>query len=148
MLITVNRFTSDNDSTLSTISIDGVFECFGLEDEHRIDKVPAETRIPRGVYTIALRTTGGFHSRYSARFPDLHQGMLQLMDVDGFTNILIHVGNTDEDTEGCLLTGCNANTSQSLSIGSSTKAYKRLYGRVIDAAKAGNLQIEYWDNDV
>tara|TARA_R110000803_G_C11905707_1_gene312610 strand:+ start:50 stop:493 length:444 start_codon:yes stop_codon:yes gene_type:complete len=147
MLLTVNRFTSDSDATLSTVSIDGVFECFGLEDEHRIDKVPGETRIPSGFYSVRLRTVGGFHANYSARFPDIHQGMLQVMDVPGFEFILIHVGNTDEDTAGCLLVGCNANTSQGLSVGSSVKAYKRLYSRVIEAAKADQLTIQYWDND-
>jgi hypothetical protein len=147
MLLTVNRFTSDSDATLSTVSIDGVFECFGLEDEHRIDKVPGETRIPSGFYSVRLRTFGGFHANYSARFADIHQGMLQVMDVPGFEFILIHVGNTDEDTAGCLLVGCNANTSQGLSVGSSVKAYKRLYSRVIEAAKADQLTIQYWDND-
>ena len=147
MLLTVNRFTSDSDATLSTVSIDGAFECFGLEDEHRIDKVPGETRIPSGFYSVRLRTVGGFHANYSVRFADIHQGMLQVMDVPGFEFILIHVGNTDEDTAGCLLTGCNANTSQNLSVGSSVLAYKRLYSRVIEAAKADQLTIQYWDND-
>ena len=147
MLLTVNRFTSDSEATLSTVSIDGVFECFGLEDEHRIDKVPGETRIPSGFYSVRLRTVGGFHANYSDRFAGIHQGMLQVMDVPGFELILIHVGNTDEDTAGCLLVGCNANTSQGLSVGSSVKAYKRLYSRVIEAAKADQLTIQYWDND-
>ncbi len=39
MLIRVNRIKSDDDSTLSTIYIDGEFFCFGLEDEHREYKV-------------------------------------------------------------------------------------------------------------
>jgi len=129
------------------ISIDGVFECFGLENEHRIDKVPGETRIPRGFYSINLRTVGGFHANYSGRFPQFHEGMLQVMDVPNFEYILIHVGNTDDDTAGCLLTGCNANTSPSLSVGYSLKAYKRIYSKVIEAAKAKDLTIEYWDND-
>ena len=147
MLITVNRFTSDNDATLSMISIDGVFECFGLEDEHRIDKVPGETRIPRGFYSIKLRTVGGFHANYSRRFSGMHEGMLQVMDVPNFSNILIHVGNTDNDTAGCLLVGCSANTLLKMGVGSSVKAYKRLYSKVIEAAKANDLTIEYWDND-
>jgi hypothetical protein len=147
MLLTVNRFTSDRDATLSVLSIDSVFEGFGLEDEHRTAKVLGETRIPRGFYTVGLRKVGGFHANYSGRFPDIHEGMLQVMDVPGFESILIHVGNTEEDTAGCLLVGCNANTSQGLTIGSSVKAYKRLYSRVIEAAKANQLTIQYWDND-
>ena len=147
MLITVNRFTSDDDATLSLVSIDGVFECFGLEDEHRIDKVPGETRIPRGFYTVGLRRVGGFDANYSRRFDDIHQGMLQVEDVPGFTNILIHVGNTENDTAGCLLVGCNATTATELTVPVSVQAYKSFYSKVIEAAKANQLNIEYWDND-
>lgn len=148
MRLFVDRFTSDNDATLSGVSIDGLFECFGLEDEHRIDKVPGETRIPPGVYQVGLRTVGGFHNKYTKRFPDIHQGMLQVLDVPGFDYILIHVGNTEDDTAGCLLVGCNANTVRRISVGSSVAAYKSLYLKTITSAKAGNLSIEYRDNDL
>ena len=52
MLITVDRFKSDDDATLSKVDIDGQFVCFGLEDEYREDKVANETRIPAGRYRI------------------------------------------------------------------------------------------------
>lgn len=35
MIITVDRFNSDSDATLSKVSVDGRFVCFGLEDEYR-----------------------------------------------------------------------------------------------------------------
>ena len=147
MKITVNRFKSDSDATLSTVSIDGVFECFGLEDEWHVAKIPGDTRIPAGSYRVGIRDVGGFNNRYSAKFPDFHNGMLQVKDVPGFEYILIHIGNTDEDTAGCLLVGQNANTSSEISIGSSTNAYKALYAKVIDAAWNDDLEIEYLDND-
>ena len=150
MHIKVKRFTSDDDTTLSTVWIDNNFECFGLEDEYREEKVAKETRIPAGEYKIALRTWGGFHTRYSKKFPIFHEGMLQVLDVPGFTAILIHIGNTDEDTAGCLLIGQNAiGVSGSLSIGSSTRAYQEFYPKVLEAIKKGDkVTIEYLDHDL
>lgn len=147
MKITVVRVKSDNDATLSTVFIDGKFECFGLEDEYREEKKPGETRIPAGMYNIKLRTVGGFHGRYSKKFPKFHKGMLQVANVPGFEYILIHIGNTERDTAGCLLVGMNGNTSGDLSVGNSTGAYKRLYNKVIGDASSGNLVIEYIDQD-
>lgn len=145
MQITVVGFAEDDDATLSMVAVDGVFECFGLEDEFRADKVAGETRIPRGVYRVGVRRVGGFNKRYAAKFPNFHRGMLQVLDVPGFEYILIHIGNTDEDTAGCLLVGQNANTGGELSVGSSTNAYKALYVKVIMAAERGELTITYVD---
>lgn len=147
MLITVRRIKSNLDATLSAVFVNDEFQCFGLEDEYREDKIPAETRIPQGVYDIRLRTVGGFHGRYSKKF-DFHEGMLELVDVPNFKYVLIHIGNTDEDTAGCLLVGQGANSGSELSLTNSRKAYIHLYLKVISAAKSGNLKIEYIDEDM
>ncbi len=49
--------------------------------------------------------------------------------VHGFTDILLHIGNTDDDTAGCLLVGntAEANITAPGRIGSSTSAYLRIY---------------------
>lgn len=147
MKIEVNRFTSDDDTTISTISVDGEFVCFGLEDEYREQKVPKETRIPAGTYAIKLRKEGGFHGRYQARY-NWHRGMLHVQNVPGFEYILIHTGNTDEHTAGCLLTGEQATISKGdMSVGFSRVAYKKLYDMVVDAAAEEKLLITYIDND-
>lgn len=148
MKITVDRFLADSDTTISRVLIDGVYECFGLEDEFRTDKVMHETRIPAGTYKIGARTVGGFHARYSDRYGDWHRGMLHILDVPKFEYILIHCGNTDENTSGCLLVGSSANTAEGdMSIGSSRAAYKQFYPKVIEAAVAGSLEIEFIDSD-
>ena len=84
MVILVDRFISDNDSTISRVMVDGNFVCFGLEDEYREEKVSEETRIPAGTYRVTLRTEGSHHSRYSTKFPDFHKGMLHIRDVPNF----------------------------------------------------------------
>jgi hypothetical protein len=110
--------------------------------------VPSETRIPAGSYKVELRTTGGFNARYKKKFPDIHQGMLHVQDVPGFEYILIHIGNTDENTAGCLLVGTGARSGEGdMSIQSSRVAYKNLYSKVVEAAKQNDLEIEYFDRD-
>lgn len=148
MEIVVDRFISDKDTSVSRVSIDGKFECFGLEDEYREDKIPGETRIPAGTYKVDLRTEGGFHNRYGQRYGSSHKGMLHIRNVPNFTYILIHCGNTDEDTAGCLLVGSSANTVEGdMSVSSSRVAYKKFYPKVCTAAGQGDLTITFIDND-
>jgi hypothetical protein len=148
MIITVRRFLSNSDATLSEVKIDGLRQCYGLEDEHRDVKVNGETRIPAGAYKIGIRAEGGFHNRYSKKFAEIHRGMLYVLDVPGFDYILIHVGNTDDDTAGCLLVGQTClGTPDVLTVGSSVLAYKSLYQAVIDAALVDDLVIHYIDGD-
>lgn len=146
MEITVRRSISNNEATTSLVLIDGVFECFGLEDEYRESKVIHETRIPAGRYPVKVRTFGGFHRRYQNRF-DFHRGMLEVCGVPGFTDILIHIGNTDDDTSGCLLVGQTLNAKTPFLLRSSTTAYAQLYRKVINAALNGDLFIHYIDED-
>ncbi len=47
------------DATNGILFINGVFECFTLEDEVRDVKVYGETAIPKGTYNIEFRKEGG-----------------------------------------------------------------------------------------
>jgi hypothetical protein len=133
MKIDVVRTQFGIDATNGMMFIDGKFECYTLEDQYQAVKVMHETCIPEGTYKIKFRKVGGFHDRYSARYKNAHYGMLELQDVPDFKYILIHSGNTDEHTSGCILTG---NTQQDLDlgkdgmIGQSRNAYERMYRKV------------------
>jgi hypothetical protein len=140
MELEVLRFSSQKDSTNGLLfNITGgkrTFVCYTLEDEHRDKKVKHETRIPQGTYQIKLRTWGGFHTKYSRRFADVHVGMLEITNVPNFTDILIHGGNTDEDTSGCLLVGNSQKNNIQASngfVGESIEAYLELYKQVKEA---------------
>ena len=148
MKLQVVRTQFGLDATNGLLFIDGKFECFTLEDQYQAVKVAAETAIPEGTYKITLRTVGGFHSKYLKRY-SFHKGMLWVRDVPGFEYILIHTGNTDEHTAGCLLVG---ETQQDLDkdkgkdgfIGGSGDAYKKLYLKVLPKLQAGEeVTIEY-----
>ncbi len=154
MKLEVLRISSQEDST-SGILFDTTngrkFLCYTLEDEERNEKVDGETRVPSGTYRVGLRTVGGFHSRYAHRFQDIHKGMLWVLDVPSFEYILIHCGNTDEHTAGCLLIGetqeSNVKSSNGF-IGRSTQAYFDVYPRIAEALDKGEeVTITYIDYD-
>lgn len=142
----LQRFSSGPDSTLGALFAahgEGRRECLAmtLEDEHRDVKVPKETRIPAGVYRIRLRAAGSMHERYK-RFPD-HAGMLWLQDVPGFEWIYIHIGNREDQTEGCILVGdgCRLNLDGKGEVHHSELAYRRVYAHMLATLNAGE---EVW----
>ena len=154
MKLQVLRFNSKSDSTnglLFDITNGVNFLCYTLEDERREEKVMSETRIPAGVYSIRLRTVGGTHSRYSKKYGNMHKGMLWLQDVPNFQWILIHTGNTDEHTAGCLILGDSQENNTLVKngfIGKSTQAYKRIYPPIAAALENNEeVTIEYIDLD-
>ncbi len=153
MRLKVLRYSSQSDDTLGLLldETDGRrFLCYTIEDEDRAQKMRGETRIPAGTYDITLRETGGFHRRYSDKFPDFHRGMLWIRDVPNFEWVLIHIGNTDDDTAGCLLLGDQSETNVDRDgegrIIRSTAAYRRVYPQIVGKLLAGGrVTITYVD---
>jgi hypothetical protein len=106
MEINVTRHKEGKNSTLSTLTVDGIAQQYILEDtdrrlsqdmpleEIRKIKVYGKTAIPYGRYRVLIT--------YSTRFKRL---MPVLLNVPGFSGIRIHSGNTHQNTEGCLLPG-------------------------------------------
>lgn len=86
--------------TIGKLYIDGKYFCDTLEDRVRDlrkeGKVPGETAIPAGTYKVIVNIS----PRFKRKLP-------RLLDVPGFDGILIHRGNTPEDTAGCILVGEN-----------------------------------------
>ena len=154
MELIVLRFSSQEDSTNGLLfertSMGNKFLCYTLEDERRALKIPGETRVPAGIYEIQLRTEGGFHNRYSKKYA-FHKGMLHIQDVPNFEYILIHTGNTDEHSSGCLIIGDSQENNIIISdgfVGKSVNAYKRIYKPIAKALEKGErVTIQYIDYD-
>ena len=137
MELEVLRYNSESDYTDGLFFIDCDFRAYTLEDEFRTKKVYGETRIADGRYPVTLRTEGGFHNKYLKKYgSDFHKGMLWVRDVPEFEYILIHIGNDDDDTAGCLLVGSTADKDRGF-IGASGNAYKDIYPEIADAILRG-----------
>ena len=97
MRLDLHRHWFTEESTSGILRVDGTWFCWTLEDVARAEgvKVAGATCIPAGEYTIVLD--------YSSRFQRI---MPHILDVPRFLGVRIHAGNTDKDTEGCILVGC------------------------------------------
>lgn len=122
------RRTLTEQSTIGTLSINGVFECFTLEDRVRPVKIHGATAIPAGIYEVAIT----FSDRFRKPLP-------LLLNVPNFAGIRIHPGNTAEDTEGCILVGT---TERKDFIGNSRVAFKALFTKLDAALRREKVFIE------
>ncbi len=154
MILKVNRIASSSQSTLSVMTLtEGEkvrARCFGIEDERREIKVSGETRIDSGKYLLTLRTVGGFNRRYAKKFGGKHYGMLWLREVPNFEYVLIHAGNAEKDTAGCLLPNLLAAFNQAGDfVGQrSVDAYFRIYTPLAGHLRGGgNAMVEVFDED-
>jgi hypothetical protein len=120
MQITVKRLHKTDTSTIGELSIDGLFECYTLEDVERSVKIKNETAIPKGTYKVIINQS----NRFKRLLP-------LLIDVPGFEGVRIHSGNSNHDTEGCILVG---RTRSKDFIGQSRKAFEKLFKKM-QAAK-------------
>jgi len=71
-------------------------------------------------------------ARYSQRFGPKHTGMIWIKNVPNFDFVYIHVGNNEEDTEGCVLMGRTINLKGGV-VEQSVDAYKEFYPLVMAA---------------
>lgn len=153
MKLTVYRDSGGQDSTLGRLCIGtGAAEylfCYTCEDQRQLEKVAGETRIPAGLYEIKKRLVSPMARRYDHKYDDIaHNGMLHLQDVPEFTDVYVHVGNDDDDSQGCLLVGYIAYLHPVYgggSIGRSSDAYKALYkfvGPAIDSGEQVFIEIK------
>jgi hypothetical protein len=100
MELTVLRNRFKPDYTAGQLYIDGTYFCFTLEDEVRDVKVKGETAIPEGYYDVTFEDS-----------PHFGPQTLTINKVPNFSQIRIHSGNTEKDTDGCILVGWRINSS-------------------------------------
>lgn len=127
MILALSRKERIGNATIGDLSVNGRFECFTLEDIERITKIPGETAIPKGTYTILLTMS-----------PRFKRVLPLLVNVPGFDGIRIHPGNTDRDTEGCILVGTGFVDG---ALTRSREAFDRLYLKLAQAKEPLSITI-------
>jgi hypothetical protein len=120
MVIRVIRQPSGVDTTFGVMFIDGYFQCFTLENSHKI--------IPAGSYPISL-----YDSPHNRRVVPL------LHNVPNRSEIEIHVANYYHDLEGCIGVGADMNDTQLVS---STVAFVELMSKI--GNNQVSINIENW----
>ena len=146
MELVVDRKWKKQGYTISNLTIDSKWFCNVLEDTDRgLDdsmsiteikklKKPSITAIPRGTYEVTLDIVSPKYST-NAFYKQVCNGKVpRLLNVKGFEGILIHAGNTSEDSAGCLLIGVNKVKGQVLN---SRETFKELYKLLKDKHDKG-----------
>ncbi|HEC1575630.1 TPA: hypothetical protein R1X61_001389 [Campylobacter upsaliensis] len=106
---------------------DLTFQCFSLQEDTAGLESGKDLRIPEGVYYLKRHP----HSRFEATLRKItgyeKDEMLNVYNdlVPYERHILIHWGNTDKDTQGCILLGETKTSDES--IGGSRAACKEFY---------------------
>jgi len=145
MEIVIDRSDKRDDRTLGELYIDGRFVCYTLEDTDRnlslsdpksiCDKVKGKTAIPRGKYRVVLSYSPRFGNRPYYKELTGDGKLPLLLEIPGFDRILIHTGNTPDDTEGCILVGSEIDSRGNLL--RSQAAYTPLYRLIRNALSIG-----------
>lgn len=101
MILSLHRTSLGPAATLGKLYVDDAYECVTLEDVVRdlgpdgSGKVQDATAIPAGTYAIKIGPSPAHQNRL----------FMRLQDVPFFSGIMIHSGNDDVDTCGCVLVG-------------------------------------------
>lgn len=139
------RVAQGQESTLSQLYINGIFQCYLLEDKIRDVKIPSQTAIPKGVFSLKLNTIGAKNVDYKRVFGKLHEGMIEISGLPNFSFVYIHIGNTIKDTAGCPLCGFGFQFADGdFRVTQSIAAYKMIYPKLVSLAKnsTNTLSIE------
>ena len=146
MELIVDRKWKKQNYTISNLTIDGEWFCNILEDTDRgLDnsmslseimkiKKPSITAIPRGTYEITLNVVS---PRFGSKpfYKEVCNGKLpRLLNVKGFEGVLIHAGNTEKSSSGCLLVGMNKVKGQVIN---SQTTFRELYKLLKDRNAKG-----------
>lgn len=147
MELKVRRIARRDTYTIGRLYIDGEYFCDTLEDTDRglrqdmslpvirAKKRAGVTAIPTGRYKVTLNVKSPKLSKKAMY--DFCGGFLpRLVNVPGYEGVLIHVGNTSKDTDGCILVGRNREVGMVLD---SRDTFKRIYDRL--KAESGDIYI-------
>lgn len=145
MKLKLKRRYNGKGYTIGTLYVNDEWFCDTLEDidrglnnsmtlkEIKTKKVKGKTAIPKGVYIVDMNTVS---PRFKARWWALQFGGIvpRLVKVKGFVGCLIHPGNSQYDTDGCILIGRNTVVG---GLTESAKTYLALMQKLVDANSNG-----------
>lgn len=144
MKLTLKRIALKDTYTIGKLYVNDVYECDTLEDKVRDlnkngkfdngeQKIHGLTAIPYGTYSITLDVVSPKFSKKS-QYRFCNGKLPRLINVPEFSGVLIHIGNTSEDTDGCILVGQNKVIGKLIN---STTTFHILYDKLYNAYRKG-----------
>ncbi|EJT8130470.1 hypothetical protein N3T22_000302 [Campylobacter jejuni] len=133
MKITINRRYTGKTCVIGKFKVldddDKIlFECFSLEEDKEGLESGKDLRIPEGNYNLKRHSPSRFENTLRSITKKDDDTMINVYndDVPSSRAILIHWGNTDKDTQGCILLGFTKDNNNE-SVGQSRQACKEFY---------------------
>lgn len=145
MELLLKRIARRDTYTIGHLYIDGAYFCDTCEDRDRglrqdlplsvnqVKKIRGQTAIPTGRYRVSLGVKSQKYSK-KKQYAACNGYLPRLINVPAFDGILIHIGNTAADSEGCILVGKNKKVGMVLE---STTTFWQLYDRLQTADRRG-----------
>lgn len=153
MELLIKRIARKDTYTIGKLYVDGKYFCDTCEDVVRDlnkdgdlndageGKVYAKTAIPYGRYEITMKVKSPKFSQRTAY--NWCSGYLpRLLNVPHFEGILIHAGNTAEDSAGCLIVGENKIKGQVINSMATLKKLVPILKRASDMGEKIWISIE------
>ena len=148
MELTLDRKYKKATYTIGNLYVDGKWFCNTIEDADRglrqdlplsvnqAKKRREVTAIPSGRYrvTLAVKSPKFSQEKYRAKYGFCNGYLPRLLNVPAYDGVLIHIGNTERDSAGCLIVGMNTEKGR---VTRSTETFRRLY----DVLKSANGNI-------
>ncbi|EAL5964135.1 hypothetical protein KJK83_001385 [Campylobacter jejuni] len=135
MKITINRRYTGKTCVIGKFKVlddeEILFECFSLEEDKEGVESGKDLRIPEGIYNLKRHSPSRFENTLRSITKKDDDTMINVYndDVSSSRAILIHWGNTDKDTQGCILLGLTKDNNNE-SVGQSRQACKEFYDLV------------------
>ena len=136
MQLVLERKWKKSNYTIGNLYINGKWIANTLEDVDRnlnssmsVEQIksikkPNETAIPTGTYEVTLDIFSPKFGNKSFYKKTCNGKLPRILNVKGFDGVLIHCGNTNLDTSGCILVGRNLEKGKVLK---SQETFEKLY---------------------
>lgn len=151
MELKVQRIALRSEYTIGKLYVDGEYICDTIEDTVRdLDKdgklangevkIQGKTAIPYGRYEVTMKVKSPKYSNFAKySWAKKYDGYLpRLLNVPHFEGILIHCGNTADDSYGCILVGENKVVGKVIN---SVNTFRKLMDEYLVPAKKRNERI-------
>ena len=153
MELLLKRIARRETYTIGHLYVDGAYVCDTIEDKDRgltqsmsqavirAIKRKGVTAIPTGRYRVTLdvRSPKFSQKKYEKNYGFCDGYLPRLINVPGYEGVLIHIGNTAKDTDGCILVGKNTKVGKVLE---SRVTFVKLYEMIRKAKGSIYITVE------